>query len=133
MDLLECVQRKATKVIQGMEHLSCERFFMTSHDSPLMRGSGALQPGEEKAPGRPESDLSVSKWGQQEKKRQTLYQGLLWQNKGKWFQTKGQRFRLDLKNKFFTIGVVRLWNSLPREVVDETFKVRLDRVLSNLI
>ena len=64
MDLLECVQRKATKVIQRMEHLSCERFFMTSHDSSLMRGSGALQPGEEKAPGRPESDLSVSKRGQ---------------------------------------------------------------------
>lgn len=38
---------------------------------------------------------------------------------------------------FFYNGAVRHWNRLTREVVDipslETFKVRLDRVLSNLI
>jgi len=38
---------------------------------------------------------------------------------------------------FFTIGAMRHRNRLPREVVDapilETFKVRLDRALSNLI
>ena len=43
-------------------------------------------------------------------------------------------FRPDLRKKFFTIWVVRHWRS--REVVDalslETFKVRLDRALSNL-
>jgi len=39
--------------------------------------------------------------------------------------------------KFFTMGVVNHWNRLPREVVDdpslETFKVKLDWVLSNLM
>jgi len=44
---------------------------------------------------------------------------------------------LDIRKKFYTIRVVRHWNRLSREVVDalslETFKVRLDRALSNLI
>ncbi|KFW72328.1 hypothetical protein AS28_00707, partial [Pygoscelis adeliae] len=53
------------------------------------------------------------------------------------FKLKGGRFRLDIRKKFFTLRVVKLWNRLPREVVDapslETFKVRLDGALSNLI
>ncbi|KFV97085.1 hypothetical protein N327_08691, partial [Fulmarus glacialis] len=50
---------------------------------------------------------------------------------------KEGRFRLDIRKKFFTTRVVKHWNRLPREVVDapslETFKVRLDGALSNLI
>jgi len=46
-------------------------------------------------------------------------------------------FRLDIRKKFFTAGMVRHWNNLPRELVDapslETFKVRLDQALCNLI
>ncbi|KFW62110.1 hypothetical protein AS28_12797, partial [Pygoscelis adeliae] len=53
------------------------------------------------------------------------------------FKLKGGRFRLDIRKKFFTLRVVNHWHRLPREVVDapslETFKVRLDRALSNLI
>ncbi|KFW61187.1 hypothetical protein AS28_08795, partial [Pygoscelis adeliae] len=53
------------------------------------------------------------------------------------FKLKGGRYRLDIRKKFFTLRVVRHWHRLPREVVDapslKTFKVRLDRALSNLI
>ena len=44
---------------------------------------------------------------------------------------------MDIKKKIFTVRVVRHWNRLSREAVDapsmETFKVRLDGSLSNLI
>ncbi|KFW66943.1 hypothetical protein AS28_10474, partial [Pygoscelis adeliae] len=53
------------------------------------------------------------------------------------FKLKEGRFRLDIRKKFLTLRVVRHWNRSPREAVDapslETFKVRLDGALSNLI
>ena len=53
------------------------------------------------------------------------------------FKLKKRRFRLDIREKYFTARVVRQWHRLPREAVDapslETFKVRLERILSNLI
>ncbi|KFM07384.1 hypothetical protein AS27_06273, partial [Aptenodytes forsteri] len=53
------------------------------------------------------------------------------------FKLKEGRFRLDIRKKFFTLRVVKHWHRLPREVVDapslETWKVRLDGALSNLV
>ena len=47
------------------------------------------------------------------------------------------RFRLDNRKKFFTVRVVRHWNRLSRETVDdpflEAFKARLDGALSILV
>lgn len=45
--------------------------------------------------------------------------------------------RLDVRGKYFTLKVVRCWNSLPNEVLDapslDVFKTRLNGALSNLI
>ncbi|KFV55861.1 hypothetical protein N341_03913, partial [Tyto alba] len=53
------------------------------------------------------------------------------------FKLQEGRFRLDIRKKFFMMRVVRHWHRLLREVVDapslETFKVKLDGALSNLI
>ena len=50
---------------------------------------------------------------------------------------KEDRFRLDIRKKFFTVMVVRHWHRFPREVVDapslKGFKARLDGALSNLV
>ncbi|KFV38858.1 hypothetical protein N341_00415, partial [Tyto alba] len=53
------------------------------------------------------------------------------------FKLKEGRFRLDIREKFFTVRVMRYWHRLPRESVDvpslEVFKARLDGALSNLV
>lgn len=42
-----------------------------------------------------------------------------------------------MRKRLFTVKVVKCWSRLPKEVLDapslETFKARLDAVLSNLI
>jgi len=57
--------------------------------------------------------------------------------RGNGFKLKEGRYRLDIRKKYFVMRVVKHWHRLPREVVDapflETFKVRLDEALSNLI
>jgi len=53
------------------------------------------------------------------------------------FKPRKGRFRLNIRKKYSTMRVVKHWNKLPREVVEgpslETFKVRLDGALSNLV
>ncbi|KFO87385.1 hypothetical protein N320_00696, partial [Buceros rhinoceros silvestris] len=53
------------------------------------------------------------------------------------FKPNKERFRLDIRKKFFTVRVVKPCNRFSREVVEapslETFKVWLDEVLSNVI
>lgn len=58
--------------------------------------------------------------------------------RGNVFKLKEGIFSLDKrKTLFFTMRVMEHWNSLPRRVVDapslETFEVRCDRALNNLI
>ncbi|KFW83753.1 hypothetical protein N305_03332, partial [Manacus vitellinus] len=47
------------------------------------------------------------------------------------------KFRLDIRKKSFTEGVIRHWNGLPREVVDspslEVFKMRVNVALSAMV
>jgi len=128
MDLLEQGQRRATKMVRGLEHLSYEERL---RELELFSLEKRRQLGHLFASFQYVKDAS-KKAGE----------GLLtraWSDRTRsnGFKLKEGRFRLDIRKQFFTTKVVRRWNRLPREVVDalslEVFKARLDGPLGNLV
>ncbi|KFQ90056.1 hypothetical protein N337_03399, partial [Phoenicopterus ruber ruber] len=130
-DLLEQVQRRATKMIRGLEHLSYEdrlrELGLFSLEKRRLREDllAAFQylpvlPGAYKNAGEGFFTSTSSD-----------------RTRGNGFKLKEGRFRLDIKKKLFTMRVVRHWHRFPREVVDspslELFKARWDGALSNLV
>ncbi|GAB0197879.1 mitochondrial enolase superfamily member 1 [Grus japonensis] len=122
IELLERVQRRAMKLIRGLEHLSYEdrlrELGLFSLEKRWLRGDLIAAYQYLKGPtGKLERDcLSGSV---------VMGQGVM------------GRLRLDVRKKFFTVRVVRHWHRLPREVVDapslEVFKARLDEALGNVV
>ncbi|GAB0205607.1 hypothetical protein GRJ2_003026300 [Grus japonensis] len=126
MDLLERVQRRATKMIKGLEHLSCEG---------RMNELGLFS--LEKTLGRPYCNLPVPKGAYRKGGEGLFTRASTDRTRGNDLKLKEGRFRLDVRKKFFTVRVMRHWHRLPREVVDapslEVFKARLDEALGNVV
>ncbi|GAB0205659.1 triadin [Grus japonensis] len=126
MELLEQVQRKATKMTGELEHLSYE---------DRLRELGLFSP--EKAPGRSNCGLPVPEGAYRKAGEGLFTRAWSDRTRGNSFKLKEGRFRLDMRKKFFTMRVVRHWNRLPREAVVapslEVFKARLDEALGNVV
>ncbi|GAB0199230.1 mitochondrial enolase superfamily member 1 [Grus japonensis] len=128
MELLERVQRRAMKLIGGMEHLSSEdrlrELGLFSLEKRRLRGDLIAAFHYLKGAYRKDGEGQFIR----ECSDRTRVNG---------FKLKEGRFSLDVRKKFFPVRVVRHWHRLPREVVDapslEVFKTRLDGALGNVV
>jgi len=127
MELLEQVQRRATKMIRGLEHLFCEE---------RLRELGLFSLEKRKLRGDLTAAFQYMREAYKRDAEELFTRACSDRMRGSGFKLQEGRFRLDIRKKFFTVGVVRHWNRLPGEVANapslEVFKARLDGALSNL-
>ncbi|KFQ77119.1 hypothetical protein N337_09177, partial [Phoenicopterus ruber ruber] len=128
MDLLEQVQKRATKMMRGLEHLSYE---------DRLRELGLFSLEKRRLQGDLLAAFQYLKEAHKKAGEGLFTRACSDMTRDNGFKVKEGRFRLDLRKKFFPLRVMRPWNRLPREVVDapslEVFKARLDGALSNLV
>ncbi|KAK4810324.1 hypothetical protein QYF61_018266 [Mycteria americana] len=118
----------ATKMRRGLGHLSCEE---------RLRELGSFSLERRRIQGDLIGAFQFLKGAYKKDGDRLFNRACSDRTRGDGFKLKEGRFRLDRRKTFFTTRVLKRWHRLPREVIDapslETFKVRLDGALSNLI
>jgi len=124
----ECLQSRATELVEGLEGMGCEGW-------PRALGLSGL---EKRRPRRGRVALcSFPRRGRGEGGAELFSLGSSARMRGNGSELPQGRFRLDIRKHFFTERVVRHWNRLPGEVVNapslSVLKRHLDNAFDNVL
>jgi len=127
-ELLERVQRRATRMMRGLEHLSCEE---------RLRKLGLFSLKKRRLREDLVNAYKYLKGGCQEDGARLFSVVPSDRTSGNRHKLMHGKFYLNMTKNFFTLRVTENWNRLPREAVDspslEIFKIHLDKVLCSLL
>ena len=125
--MLEWIQRRATKIIRELEHLSYEE---------RLRELGLFCLEKRRLQRNLTGAFQYLKGAYEQKEDWLLTQSDNNRTRESVYKLEEGRFRLDVRKKFLTQKMVWHWHRLPREAMDapslDVFKSRLDGALGSL-
>ncbi|RMC21384.1 hypothetical protein DUI87_02247 [Hirundo rustica rustica] len=128
VETLDCVQRRATRVVRGLEHKSYEE---------RLRELGLFSLGKRRLRGGLITLYNFLKGGYSQVGVGLFHQAPTDRMRGHSLKLHQEKFRLDIRKMLFMERVIKYWNDLPGEVVEspsmDMFKKRLDVALSAMV